>query len=195
MDQFQFPGLLIDQIVTSANPWVIAYEPLTGKEIWRVECLTGDVAPSPAFADGLVFVCNQGAVLAAIRPGKGNVTETNIVWTNEDGLADTCSPVSNGEYVFSIDASVVMCFDAKSGKLLWDKEYDDIFRCSPVIVGKSLYITDEKGVTHVLEVGDTPHEIAASPLGERSDATPAFLDGRIYIRGKKHLFCIGEEDR
>ena len=63
----------------------IAYDPETGQELWRVDCLKGDVAPSVAFAGGLVYVCNMGANLTAIRPDTP-AGQNPVVWSVLDNL-------------------------------------------------------------------------------------------------------------
>ncbi|MGD8501499.1 MAG: PQQ-binding-like beta-propeller repeat protein, partial [Phycisphaerales bacterium] len=89
------------QIITCGDPWVVAYEPAKGTELWRANCLAGDIAPSPIYAGGLIFVVEPYSKLAAIRPdGRGDVTGTHIAWNMEEGAPDICSPVSNGELIF-----------------------------------------------------------------------------------------------
>jgi hypothetical protein len=61
-------------------------------------------------------------------------------------------------------------------------------------VGDRVYLTDKEGMTVVFKVSDKYEELARNPLGEKSGATPAFPKGRIYIRGEKHLYCIGKGD-
>ena len=181
-----------DEIITCGNPWVIAYDPTTGAELWRVDCLSGDIAPSPVYADGMVYATNTYAFLTAIRPGgQGNVTETNIVWTAEDGLPDICSPLTNGELVFLLETYGFMtCYDAKTGEKLWEQDLDEEFEASPSLVGDQVYLMTVEGVAIIIKAGRQFEEIARHELGEGSTASPAFLDGRIYIRGKENLYCI-----
>jgi len=181
-----------DEVITCANPWVIAYDPAKGTELWRVECLSGDVAPSPVYANGLVFVTNTYAVLAAIRPGgQGNVTKTNIVWTAEDGLPDICSPLTNGELVFVLETyGLLTCYDAKTGEYIWDEDLLETLNASPSLVADRVYLITEEGVTIIIKAGRQFEEIARNKLGENVVASPAFLDGRIYIRGENNLYCI-----
>ena len=82
------------ELVANGSPWIIAYDPDNGRELWRCSGMKEDVAASPAFADGLVYVTNDHAKVFAIRPtaAQGDVTATNIVWTAEEGLSDTPSP-------------------------------------------------------------------------------------------------------
>ncbi len=181
-----------EEIITSGNPWVISYEPSTGKEFWRAKCLSGDVAPSPVYGDGLVFATNAYARLAAIRPdGQGDVSQTNIVWTARDGLPDICSPLFAEGMVFLLQTyGLLTCYDSKDGKVIWDNDLAETFFASPSLVGDKIYLINEDGVTIILQLGKEFKEIARCELGEKVSASPAFMDGRIYIRGKENLYCI-----
>ena len=184
-----------DQVITSGDPWVIAYDPTTGAELWRADCLGGDVAPSPIYANGLVYAVQADAYLAAIRPdGHGDVTQTHIAWTADEGLPDICSPLSNGELVFVLTSysGFLSCYDAQDGTLVWQKDLDAAFKSSPSLVGNRVYLISGKGVMFIVAAGREYRELGRAELGEDSNTCPAFLDGRIYIRGKKNLYCIGE---
>ena len=181
------------EVITCADPFVIAYDPTNGKELWRTDGLSGDIAPSPCYAAGLVFAVNQGAGLFAIRPpatGKG--TKGDIVWTGQEGLPDTASPAANDEFVFVADSSGgVTCYDIKTGKKAWDHDFQTGFNASPTIAGKLVYATDVEGVTHIFSAARQFAAAGTGKIGEPVRATPAFVDGRIYIRGEKNLYCIG----
>ena len=181
-----------DQIITAANPWVIAYNPADGSELWRAECLSGDVAPSPAYADGLVFVAQDGAGVTAIRTdGQGDVTKTHIAWKASEGLPDICSPLAAGKFVFLVQTyGTVTCYDAKAGTKLGQKDFGVEFNSSPTLVGSNIYLLEKKGVMHILEASGDLKEVATADLGEESTCCPAYADGRIYIRGKQNLYCI-----
>ncbi len=181
-------------IIAAANPWAMAYDALTGNELWRANLLSGDVAPSPAFANGMAYVCNQGSVLAGIRAnGNGDVTKSGVAWQASDGLPDITSPATDGDLLFLLTTEgTVTCYDAKDGKKVWEHAFDNTsFRASPVIVGKRVYLLDVDGSMHVIEAGRTFKELGNSPLKEQMHATGAFVGGRIYLRGIKNLYCIG----
>jgi len=184
-----------DQIITAANPWVIAYEAAKGTELWRAKCLAGDVTPSPTFAGGLVFAGQSGSKLAAIRPdGSGDVTATHVLWGAEDGLPDIVSPLANGDSVLVLTSEgLLTCYDAKKGEKVWEHEYDMPFSSSPSLVGDRIYLTANKGITFIIAAGRQYKELGKNELGEEVLASPAILEGRIYMRGKRHLFCIGEK--
>jgi outer membrane protein assembly factor BamB len=182
------------QIITCADPWVIAYKPEDGSELWRVKCLRQDVGPSPTCAAGLVFVANEFPQLTAIRPdGTGDVTESHIVWTGEDGLPDTCSVLANERHVYLLASyGIFTCYNAKEGGMLWEAEFDSMFNSSPSLVGNKIYLIGQEGPCWIVEPGEEEGRVVAeSDLGEECVTSPALLPGRIYLRGKEHLFCIG----
>ena len=82
------------QVITVASPWVIAYDPADGREIWKYSMEGPDIAPSPTFAGGLVFVIVPNYDVTAIRTdGSGDVTKTHAAWMFDESAPDTCSPV------------------------------------------------------------------------------------------------------
>ncbi len=181
------------QLITTADPWVIAYDPANGAELWRVEGLAGDIAASPVYTNGLVFVIEPYSKTVAIRPdGKGDVTETHIAWTNEDGGPDICSPVSDGEVILNMADGLLTCLKVSDGTMLWEEDLRAYFFASPSLVGEKLYLLDDQGVMIISEFKPKYKELAKCKLGEKCFASPAFVDGRIYIRGFEHLYCIGE---
>jgi outer membrane protein assembly factor BamB len=180
------------QLVTLAVPWVIAYAVKDGAELWRADCLDGEVTPSPIFAGGTLFVVNPTNKLQAIRPdGQGDVTKTHLGWSSEDNIPDVTSPVSNGELLFVIDTSgTLTCYDAKDGQKQWQQEMGEECNASPSLAGDRLYLLTKKGTMIVVEAARGFKELARSPLGEPVLASPAFARHRIFVRGLKHLICL-----
>jgi outer membrane protein assembly factor BamB len=182
-------------LITASDEWVIAYDVNDGNELWRVDCLGADVAPSPIYAGGYIMAIEPYNQLVAIKcGGRGDVTKTHIAWIGEDNIPDICSPVSDGERIYLLASEgVLTCYRIADGKLLWEEEVDDMFQGSPSIAGGKLYMVSEEGVTYIAEVGEEYKEIGRNELGEGVVSSPAFMDGRIYIRGKENLYCIGQE--
>jgi len=184
------------QVITCGDPWVVAYNPADGAELWRVNCLSGDVAPSAIYANGLVFVIEPYSKLVAIKTdGKGDVTKTHVAWISEEGGPDICSPVSNGESIFLLATEGLLeSYNISDGKRLWEKDLQEYFLASPCLVGNKLYLLSEKGVMFIAEAGSEYKELAKCELHEKCHASPAFADGRIYIRGVENLYCIGSSN-
>lgn len=183
----------VSQLITSSVPFVVSYDAATGAELWRADCLGGDIAPSPIYAGGFVFAIEPYNGLVAIRPdGTGDVTETHIAWTAEDEIPDICSPVSDGELIWLLNTEGgLVCYEVATGKQVWLHEFDDMFQASPSLVGDKLLLISEEGVVIIVKAGREFVEIARSELGEGCYASPAFADGKIYIRGTEHLYCFG----
>jgi outer membrane protein assembly factor BamB len=186
------------QLITCAAPWVIAYDPQTGDEIWRCESLSQDVGPSPVYANDLVYVANEYPGVTAVRPdGQGNVTETHTVWFSDWGAPDTCSPLVVDDMLLLLTSfGTLMAFDAVDGgeDPLWEEEIDDTFRASPGLAGENVYLFGESGKVWILNVNrEGCTTLNTSELGEVCVTSPAFHQGRIYIRGEEHLLCIGDE--
>ena len=185
-----------EQVVTVASPWVIAYDPAAGKELWRVKCSQGDAAPSPVLAGNAVIASvNDSAPIMAIRAdGSGDVTASHVLWKGEDNTPDICSPLATEEFVYLLTTEgMLTCYDAKKGDKLWEEDLND-FKCkaSPSLVGKQLYVFGEAGKCWILEPSRSGvKRVRQTDLGEGCVACPAFQDGRMFLRGKKNLFCIG----
>lgn len=181
------------QIITLTEPWVIANDAQDGAELWRVDCLHGEITPSPVFAGGLVLAASPMEKLVAIRPdGQGNVTKTHIAWEAEENMPDVTSPTSNGELVFTITTSgTLACFDVKDGIKVWEEDLEMQFHASPAIAGNRLYLFSQKGTAIVVEAAREFKELFRAEMDDEFHASPAFADGRIFLRGVKHVWCIG----
>ena len=176
------------ELILSTSPQVAGYDPLTGKELWSIDCLMGEVGPSPAYSDGLVYAANEYAVLAAIKPG----VQPEIVWENNEYLPEVASPVADNGMVFiGTSYGVIVCYDALNGELLWEYECDDGIYASPMIADNKVYFLDMGGKMHIFKKDRNMTLLGEPELGEGSVGTPSFSDGRIYLRGDKFLYCIG----
>ena len=176
------------QLIMSSDPLVAGYNLETGKELWTVACMMGEVGPSPAYSDGMVYAAQDYARLVAINP----VGDATIVWENDEHMPDVASPVvSDGLLFLATGYGVLVCYDAKTGQKYWEEEYNHGFYSSPVIADGKLYAIDMSGVMHIFKVSKSNELIGEPELGESAFATPAFMDGRIYLRGEENLFCIG----
>lgn len=176
------------QVITSTEPSVAGYDTETGKELWKVDCMMGEVGPSPAFGNGLVVAGNEYATLAAIDPAKGS-----IVWEESEYLPEVASPiVADGLVIVGTTYGVLACYDIHSGNKYWETEFEEGFYSSPIVADGKIYATDIKGVVHIVKLDRELSKIADLAMGEAIMTTPAFNDGRMYIRGKENLYSIGK---
>jgi len=177
------------QILTTSDPLAMGHELETGKEIWAVECMMGEVGPSVGFSEGLVYPSNEYARMVAIKPG---ATAAEIVWESDEYLPEASSPVVTEGLVFlGTSYGVFACSDAKTGELLWEFEGNSGFYGSPMAADGKIYVMDMSGICYIFEISRELKLLGEPKLGEKSVVTPAFADGKIYLRGSKYLYCIG----
>jgi len=189
-----------DQVITAASPLIIAYDPADGKELWRVkdsEFENADVAPSPVSAGDFVVVAGNDStpVFAIKADGSGDVTASKVLWKAKDNTPDICSPLTTEEFVFLMTSfGTLTCYDAKKGDKLWQINLGDLkCRSSPSMAGELLYIFGESGKCWIVKPKRTgPERVQQTNLGEGCISSPAFQEGCMIVRGKKNLFCIGQ---
>ena len=183
------------QLVTCSTPWVIAYNPANGAELWRANCMGYDVAPSPIYAAELVLVVQPYDRMIALEPnGTGDVTESHVAYTVDGNMPDICSPVSDGQRVYLLTTEgTLSCYKAATGELVWEHEFEVQFQGSGTLADGRLYLLSRAGTMFIIEPTDQFKEIARAELGEATSCSPAFVTGRIYIRGVENLYCIGEK--
>ncbi|MFC1634712.1 PQQ-binding-like beta-propeller repeat protein [Planctomycetota bacterium] len=181
------------ELILANSKAVDSYDPKSGKLLWHVECLSGEVAPSATYADGVVCVANENATASAIDVGNHG-SGPKILWQWDEALPDAASPLANEDFlILPTGFGVVSCLDVKTGKVFWEHEFDDGFYSSPILVNDRVYIIDLNGRMQIFKMDDEFELLGASPIGEDAYATPAFVGDRIYIRGVTHLFCIEEQ--
>lgn len=182
-------------LVTTGDPWVIGYDPSNGQEKWRLDGLAGDIAPSPAYAGGDILVTNDAAETLAIPTGgSGDITETHIKWDYDDGLPDTSSPViAHGRAFLVAPGGMFVCLDMESGELIWEVFIESGATASPILAGDLIHLACEDGMVRVIDIRKDKYEVVDhGDMLEPLLATPAFLDGRIYLRGEGYIVCVGK---
>jgi outer membrane protein assembly factor BamB len=175
------------ELIINGNPAVSSYDPATGKALWQMECMSGDVAPSVAVNSTMTYAVTDYAKLVAIKPGN---TPT-ITWEDNTYTPDVSSPVATDKFLFlSTGNGDAVCYNAVKGDTAWTHYFQNPFYASPIIADGKVYFLDRDGIMHIVNA-DAPFKlIAESSLGEATDCSPAFSDKHIFIRGKKNLYCI-----
>ncbi len=187
------------QMVLSGSEHVASYNPETGQQHWTVDGPTEQFVASMVY-DGAKFYLVAGFptyhVMAIDPTGTGNVTDSHVVWHETNVKCYVPSPVVVGKYLFvADDHGIANCFDTESGKRLWRDRFGRHFSTSLVAAGGLVYFLDDDGKTTIVRPGVEPEIVAVNELGEECRASPAIADGRLYIRGLNHLYCIGEKPK
>jgi len=175
------------QLILTSDPIVAGYNIENGQELWKVDCMMGEVGPSVGFSEGVVFAANEYARLVAINP-----KDASIIWENDEYLPEAASPLAhNGLLIIATSYGVLVCYDTKTGEQFWEHDVGTTLYASPVVADGKLFMMDNDGMMRIYEFSNEMKLISENELGETAGTTPAFSDGRIYIRGDKHLYCIG----
>ncbi len=184
------------QMILSGSKCVASYDPATGRLWWIVHGPTEQFVASMVDNGRLVFLTAgyPERHILAIRPdGTGNVTDTHIVWRTRQGAGYVPSPVVVGEHLYVVsDQGVATCFEAETGRVRWRKRLGVRFSASPVVVEGRIYFQADDGTTTVVQAGPKFRRLAVNRLGEYTYASAAVSQGNFFIRGEKHLWCIGK---
>lgn len=185
------------QMILSGSKSVASYDPDSGAQHWIIDGPTEQFVASLVYNGELLFMtCGfPERHMLAIRPdGKGNVTDSHIVWRTTRSASYVPSPLAIGKYFLVVsDGGVASCFLADSGDSMWNERLPRRHSASAIAANGLAYFLSDQGVMSVIRPGENFDLVAQSELGEECNASPAVYDGKFYIRCDKHLFCIGAE--
>jgi len=182
-----------DVLVSPGAFHVWAYDPRTGKELWRVRTAPYfSTVPRPVFGHGLVYL-SPGYFrpnFLAIRPdGMGDVTETHVAWKYPKRVPTNPSPLLVGEELYlCADNGFATCLDAWTGKEVWVQRLAGNFWSSPLYVDGRICIGSEEGKVYVLQPGRQYKLLAANEVKGRVMASPAVVDGALFLRTDQALY-------
>lgn len=184
-----------DQLVSIGAYRAAAYDPMTGREIWRVRYGDGfSNVPRPVYGHGLVFIGTgfQEPSMLAVRPtGTGDVTNTHIAYVIDRGAPFTPSPVIAGDEFYMVsDIGVATCLDVKTGKIHWQQRMPGNYSASPVFADNRIYFQSEEGVTTVIAPGKEFRPLAVNRLDGMTFASIAVSQESLVIRSDTHLYRI-----
>jgi outer membrane protein assembly factor BamB len=184
-----------DQVISPGAYQAIAYEPRSGKEIWRVKYAEGfSNVPRPVYGNELVYICTgfqEPSLLAVRLDGHGDITKSKIAWKLDRGIPKTPSPllVGNELYIVS-DNGIATCVDAKTGEELWRARLDGNYSASPIYADGRIYFLSEEGVSIVIAPGRQLKHLATNQLDGPTLASLAVSHNSLFIRSATHLYRI-----
>jgi outer membrane protein assembly factor BamB len=183
------------QMIVSGTENLIAYDPRTGKEIWKTEGVGGNSVHTPVFGHGMVFVSTgypvKNVMAVRLNPAPG---EERVAWTYKKGTGYIPNTILYGDYLyFMTDAGLLTCVDAMTGKPQYESKRFPApgrFAAAPVAFDGKLLITSQDGDTYVLKAGPEYELLGTNALGEGVVASLAMAGDSIYIRSEKNLYRI-----
>jgi outer membrane protein assembly factor BamB len=186
-----------DEVVSVGAYRAAAYDPQSGKEIWRVSYGDGfSNVPRPVYGQGLVYIATgfQEPSLLAVRvDGTGDVTRTHIAWTRQRAAPLTPSPLLAGDELYIVnDVGIASCLNAMTGEAYWVQRIGGNYSASPVLADGRIYFLSEQGAATVIAQGKEFRKLATNVVDGETLASMAVSDGSIFIRTGSDLYRIGE---
>ncbi|HLU48249.1 MAG TPA: PQQ-binding-like beta-propeller repeat protein, partial [Planctomycetota bacterium] len=184
-----------EQLLSPAAKAAYAYDPRTGKELWRIRYEQHSSASRTVFSDGVAYM-NTGypqAELWAVRvDGTGDVTDSHVLWKRKQGVPRRASPLLiDGRLYFVSDNGIATCLDARTGDEIWKDRIGGEYSASPVYANGAIYFFSQEGVTTVIRPGGTECTIIArNELDDGFMASPAIAGRAFYLRTRTHLYRI-----
>lgn len=193
-------------LVTNASNFIRAYEPGTGKELWKLGGSSKITAPTPVAGEGVVVVASgrqpEGPIFVVRPEARGDLTLSGNR-TSSDGVV--WSRIARGPYMptpliyrgalYVLNNNGVFdSYNLRTGEEIYRQRLPNIgsgFSASPVAADGKIYLSSEDGEITVVAAGGSFRRIAANDMGEPLMATPAISEGVIYVRSSKSVFAIG----
>lgn len=190
-----------DLMISNGSAACIAYDPQTGKEVWRIVYGEDSTVAMPTESEGTIYFYvgfesdssgEKVAKLMAVNPdGTENIEESNVLWSVETPILQLLSPLVLDGLLYTIDSrSVLLCLDASDGTTIWSKRLKGKFHSSPLYADGHIYFNSTRGYTYVIESGKELHMVSENRLDGEIWATPAIIGGAILMRTSKYLYKI-----
>jgi outer membrane protein assembly factor BamB len=195
----------VTELIVASTAGIAGYNPKDGSEFWHWTWEFGSTSPlrtvsSPILTDGGLVLSGGGEgptgpreTVAVKLGGSGDVTKTHLAWDQKADFPYVgCLLVSGDHLYFVNDSGFAHCRSAKTGEKIWSERLGGNVSASPLLIDGKVYAVDEKGNAFVFAAAGEYKLLAKNSLGEPVMATPAVADGKLYLRGDKHLYCIGK---
>lgn len=184
-----------DHLLIGASNQLQGVDPTNGKIIWFA-ANDGDV-PCPILAGGLVY-CDSGrggSFGIAVDPtGSGDVTKTHIKWKTDKKIGGLGSPIVSGDYLYRMrDPGLLTCWKMATGETVYEERYQGISSTASAFTAEGRIYFASAGRSLVIKAGPKLEVLATNELGEDNGSSAAVSGGRIYLKGRNHLFAIGKK--
>jgi outer membrane protein assembly factor BamB len=185
------------QLISPGAKVMMACDPQTGAELWKVRYNGWSMVPRPLFGRGLLYVVNDydRPELWAIKPdGKGDVTDSHVAWKVVKDVASTPSLLLIDDLLYMVrEEGIMTCLEADTGKVVWRERLKNRHSASPIYSAGRIYLFSEKNLTTVMAPGREFKVLAENQLDERVMATPAVIGNALILRSKTHLYRLEEQ--
>ena len=176
-------------VIVMGNPAITAYSASNGAELWRVECMSGEVGSSPCASNGIIYGASEYATCVAINADTGEK-----IWEASDCLPECSSPVATKDLLYVATSYGAVCaYNTEDGSVVKQHELTTPFYSSPIIADGKIYLFSNSGKCYIFSTGKDFNLITSFETGEKTFATPAFTDGMMVVRTDKSLYVVKKE--
>lgn len=190
-----------DLMISNGSAMCAAYDPMTGKEIWRIIRGEDSTIAMPFTEKGIIYFhtgfVTEGenkrfAELMAVDPdGAGDIGETNVLWRMETPILQLSTPVIKDGLIYNVDTkNILMCLDAKTGETIWSKRLRGKYNSSPVYAAGHIFFSSTNGETTVIKEGRELNVVSENKLEGEIWTTPAVVSNSLLIRTSEFLYKI-----
>lgn len=184
-----------EQLLVMGANQLDSYDPATGRQRWFLPGLVGGrTVTSPTIWGGMILATRglRGPLVAVKPKPSGELSHREIAWSYSEGSPDSASPVVWGELLFTVtDDGIARCFDAATGNLKWKERLKGQYKASPIAVEGRVFFLNIDGLCTVVSAAPRFDKLVENQLDDQTLASPAVSGGKVFIRGKKFLYCIG----
>lgn len=185
------------QAIAPTSKGAFAYDPLTGRELWRIRYNSFSTAARPVYVDGLVYISSgfgKSELIAVDPTGTGDVTDTHIRWMETKAMPSKPSPLYvDGRLYVIHDQGVATCLDAKTGEKVWQERVGGNYSASPIYGDGKIYFLCEDGRISVIEAGSEYKLLSENKLDDGILSSPAVAGPALLVRTRTHLYRIEDQ--
>ena len=193
-----------DMLISNGSALCIAYNPLTGKEIWRVIRGAESTVAMPVTENGIVYWYtgfmvdpdgpNFTEILAVNPDGKGDITGTNVLWRRKAESMQLLTPLIKDGLIYTVDTkNNMICIDAATGKDVWSTHLNSNYNASPLFVKGNIWFFSVKGDVLAVKAGRKYELLSQNQLDSGIWSTPAVLRNSAIVRTEKYLYKIHDK--
>jgi outer membrane protein assembly factor BamB len=185
------------EIVFNGASSLVGLDPNSGKELWHCDTVGGNASTTPVVRKDVLYLIGStfgGKATIAVRAGgRGDVTKSQVLWSNKKAGASYCSPllIDDRLYFFS---NLATCLDIKTGKIVAQNRLDGVTQLysSPIVAGGKIYLFTRNEGAYVLAADEKMTVLARNVLGDTTtiNASPAASRGDLFIRSQEYLYCL-----
>lgn len=187
-------------IVCLTQKGLVGVSPKDGKLRWSFPFVDklAESSTTPVRVADKIFISSITLGSALVTPEAGGKVKQE--WFNKDLTCYFSTPVVMGEHIYVVTGALSIspsaslhCVEAKTGKVVWTREKVGKYHaCLMNTSNDKLLLIEEAGNVVMLEPSPKGYqELCRARVSGETWAHPALANGRLFIRDKKDLICVG----